>query len=130
MNVGAKLGFDITSKLYVFASYENMNALNNADGVNSYMHGGNLGGGLGLRLLNVKLLNSKLSYDGNINVYGMMAFSVGNTDWKQAVYEGGLKWKLRKGLSPTVGLGFRHTNSRTTGMSNHNAMVGSVGFSF
>lgn len=130
MTVGAKLGFDITPRLYAFARYEGLTAMNDANGDKSYANTTNLGGGLGLRLFNINMSDGKHLYDGNMSVYAMMAASVGNTDMKQTVYEGGLKWKLRKGLSPTIGLGFRHTNSHTSGMPNHNSLIGSIGLCF
>lgn len=130
MSLGGKVGFDITPNLYVFAKGEGLMALRDANGMKSYGNGANLGGGLGVRFLKINFSNGKSSFESDMSVYAMMAASVGNTDWKQTVYEAGLKWKLGKRLAPTLGLGFRHTNSHTVGVPNHNGMVGSIGICF
>lgn len=128
LSVGGKVGLYVTPQLYAFAMCEGVTGLNDANGVRSYAQTSNLGGGLGFRFLTLDKDGKRAKYGTDFSVYAQMAASVGNVDWKQTVYEAGVKLKLMKGISPTFGLGFRHTNSHTVGMPNHNGMVATIGF--
>lgn len=128
--LACSLGYEFVPCLYAFARWESLVGLHDVDGAQTYTNTGNLGGGLGFRLFTASVRSSTPSRDNGIDIYATMMASVGNSEWKQTAYETGLKWRLVKGLSPTLGLGFRHTNSHTAGIPNHNGLVASLGIRF
>ena len=64
-----------------------------------------------------------------VDIRAMLGTSVGNVDWKQTTYGIGFQWKILKGVSFILGLGFRHVNSRTSSMPDMNVVYGTIGIS-
>lgn len=128
LSFGGNIGYEFLPKIYAFAHGESAIGLHNTGGAKTYTRTTNIGGGLGYKLFVSSITGKTPSRDNSIDIYAMMAASVGNTEWKQTVYEAGFKLKIVKGLSPTLGIGFRHTNSHTAGVSNHNGIICSIGF--
>lgn len=128
LSFGGNIGYEFLPKIYAFAHGESVTGLHNIGGMKTYTNTCNIGGGLGYKLFISSVTGKSPSRDNSIDIYALMAASVGNTEWKQTVYEAGLKWKITKGISPILGLGFRHTNSHTAGVSNHNGIICSIGF--
>lgn len=125
---GANIGYEVIPRIYALAHFENVTGLHDIDGIKTYTNTTNIGGGFGIKLFGCENISNRPSRDGSIDLYAMMAASVGSKDWKQTVYEAGLKWKIVKGISPTLSLSFRHTNSHTAGIPNHNGVFGTIGF--
>ncbi|WP_288055315.1 hypothetical protein [Xylanibacter rodentium] len=128
LSFGGNIGYEFLPKIYAFAHGESVTGLHDIGGMKTYTNTCNIGGGLGYKLFISSITGKNPSHDNSIDIYALMAASVGNTEWKQTVYEAGLKWKITKGISPILGLGFRHTNSHTAGVSNHNGIICSIGF--
>lgn len=123
MSFGADLGFKITKKFYMFATAERMLALyDNPE--NSYLSTTNLGGGLGYTLGRVGYID--------IDLYGKVGASVGHTDWKNVTYDARLMFRIKrcKLINVNVSIGYRHINSRTSGIDNYNGVFGTIGFGF
>ena len=125
---GANIGYELIPRVYALAHYENVTGLHDIEGIKAYTTTTNVGGGFGIKLFVSENTGKSPSRDNSIDLYGMMAASVGSTEWKQTVYEAGIKWRIVRGISPTLSLSFRHTNSHTAGMPNHNGVFGTIGF--
>lgn len=125
---GANIGYELIPRVYALAHYENVTGLHDIEGIKAYTTTTNVGGGFGIKLFVSENTGKSPSRDNSIDLYGMMSASVGSTEWKQTVYEAGIKWRIVRGISPTLGLSFRHTNSHTAGMPNHNGIFGTIGF--
>lgn len=113
---------DVLPKFRVFATLEGGTSLIDKGDLKTYKGTSALGGGLGYSLF-------RDPKGGIVDLRAMIGTSVGNVDWKQTVYGIGFQWKVLKGVSPILGLGFRHVNSRTPSMPNMNVVYGTIGFS-
>lgn len=121
ISVGFQAGYKILPQLSVFASYDGNIRLYDNAGVRRYDKAGVLGGGLEYRF--AKFDNISLGIQGKIGT------SVGNTTWKQNVYDIKLIMRMNTGKRSNVsfGLGYRHINSQTKGISDFNGLYGTIG---
>lgn len=127
MSLNFNIGYNLTPRFYAFAKAEGVIGLYDKDGVKTYTKGTDLGGGLGLKLLNPKKSNEGL--DLRVSV----ANSIGKADWKHTTYQAEFilycnNKKTR--TSPYIGIGFKHMNSHTAGIDNWNGIFATIGWKF
>ena len=116
------LGLMLTKGLYAFAKYENSWLLYKENGDRLYCSSNALGGGLGYRCFYNE--EYKMSLDARL----AMGKSIGSKTMDYTLYDASLHFRLGgKIFVPTVGLGFRHENMHTIGLSNQNYMYLSFG---
>lgn len=125
---GFNLGYQITKNIYAFAKAEGSINLYKKDDMKTYFKSQALGGGLGFKLYNPK--TNSLGTDLRFAVTN----TIGNADWKYTSYCADLiiysNNKKKRTVSPYFGLGFKHINSHTSGLSNWNGIIGTIGFRF
>ena len=121
------LGYQLTPRFFAFAKTEGSINLYKKDDVKTYFKSQALGGGLGF-----KLFNPKTTAQG-VDLRLSVTNTIGNADWKYTSYNADLILypNCKKSRSvPYIGLGFRHINSHTSGLSNWNGITGTIGFRF
>lgn len=122
------LGYQITPRFYAFAKAEGSINLYKNDDVKTYFKSQALGGGLGFKLYNPK--TNFLGTDLRLSVTN----TIGSPDWKYTSYSADLiiysNNKKQRAFTPYLGLGFKHINSHTSGISNWNGIIGTIGFRF
>lgn len=120
------LGWQITNKLSVFADYQAMLGLYNADGTRNYYRSrSGLGGGFGYEIANIRKAIG-------IDVRALATTTVGSPDWKYTQYDIGFIFydyrNHQRFLSPVIGIGYRFTDSRTAGLRNLSNIYFQMGF--
>ena len=123
LSLQTNIGYYVFPNLNIHATWEGNIGLLDKAGEKKYLRQSLLGGGLGYDIVK----NNEL---GKFAVKAMCATTIGDSDWKQTIYNVGVQWKLKQRLSPTLGLGFRHVNSRTSSMPNMNVVYGTIGIAF
>ena len=111
-----KANFDITSRLYVFASTETNLSYYKENAIKTYCKGQSLGGGLGVELLGEKSQPHALG--ARIKVLA----TIGHADLSRTSYDAGLVWYIKRNktmFSPVVELGYRFMDFRTNGFENY-----------
>ena len=116
------VGYDVLPKFHVFATCEGTTSLLDKENLKTYAETNILGGGIGYSLF-------RDPKGGIVDIRAMLGTSIGNVDWKQTTYGIGFQWKILKGVSPILGLGYRHVNSRTSSMPDMNVVYGTIGIS-
>lgn len=127
VGVGAELGFEITPRLFATANYEGVWNMKEAGGARTWWQTNNIGGGLGYKFYLAKNEKSLLQ---SAALKASLLTSIGGVDWKQTVYEVGAELEGKGKYKPVIGFGYRHTNSRTTGLPDHNGFYMSIGLRF
>lgn len=128
---GVNAGYEFVPRLYVLGRLEVVTGLYEKDGERTWSQAGNLGAGLGYRLLGAK--PSKRGVADCLDLRVLAGASVGHATWKQTFYDAGLEWYCRGrrfSVTPTIGLGYRYVDSRTTGVRNYGSAYLSIGFRF
>lgn len=123
----ANIGYDIIPQLFVFAQIEGEKYLYKSGDVKTHFSSNTLGGGLGTILFDTK--DDKGSM-GTIDARFAVGTTVGNPELKATTYDLSINWKILRGISPTLGLGYRHINTRTSGMPKMNVVYGTLGIKF
>lgn len=127
LTMSAHVGYHFFSRLYAFVKTEGMLNLYDKHGVKTYLRSQDLGGGLG-----IQLTNPKTCHDG-IDFRLSLTNSIGNADWKHTVYDANVIWyshNRKKYGNLYLGVGIKHINSHTAGISNYNGAYVSVGIKF
>lgn len=130
---GVNLGYEFAPRVYAFARAEMNTGLYEKDGDRTFNSAGNLGAGLGYRLLGGGKCSACRSLKECLDVRVMAGSSIGHADWKQTFYDAGLEYYYRGSrffCTPTIGLGYRYVDSRTTGLRNYGSAYVSIGFRF
>ena len=122
--VGENLGYQFFNSLSVFAHHEMQYSLTDNNGNKSYQNGNVIGGGLGYKFLYDK--NDLLSAE----IRALMGHSVGHTGFNHTLYDIGLHLKYGKDLCPLIGIGYRHLNVHSAGISNKDHFYISIGLRF
>ncbi len=120
IGINENLGYEFVPNLQALAHYESTVGLYDDDNTKTHFSSNALGGGLAYKFM-------KSTDGGSVDARFIVAQTIGGCDWKKTVYDAGIQWKMRGGLSPTMSLGFRHENSHTTGIPNMNIIYGSIG---
>ena len=127
LDISFKVDVDIVKKLYAFIDEENNHNLYKDGDFRTYYSSANLGGGLGVRLLDSEKTKHKLDLRAGV------LSSIGNADWKKTTYAVGLAWYLGSKshtFSPVVEMGYRYANSRTEGLKNYSGFYMSIGLRY
>ncbi len=130
---GVNVGYEFAPRLYAFARAEVNTGLYEKDGERAWNSAGNLGAGLGFRLLGAKGCCGSRGVKDCLDLRAMAGSSIGHADWKQTFYDAGLEYYFRGrefGCTPTIGLGYRYVDSRTTGLRNYSSVYMTIGFRF
>lgn len=133
MIIGANIGYEFVPRFYAFIRAEGVYGLYENDGTRTWAKSNNLGGGLGFRLLGGKEAKGTGNFKDGLDLRLMAGTSVGHASWKQTFYDAGLQYYLRGSrfaISPTLGLGYRFTDSRTNAMRDMHTVYVSLGFRF
>lgn len=128
LGVGVNVGYNLSSRFYVYARYQGMMGLYDNDHSRTYFKTQNLGGGLGFTFHKDTWKNGAGLWDLRAQVTN----SIGNVDWKNTSYDLGVYWRIKSAgakVAPMFGIGFRHINSHTTGIRDCNCFYGTIGFS-
>lgn len=121
MGLGFQAGYRVVPRLAVFADFQGSVNLYNSGGTKTYFKSTTLGGGLEYKLFSLG--------NTDFGIQGKIGTSIGNTDWKQTVYDIKLVVRLRRDPSNiSFGLGFRHVHSRTEGLKDINGVYATIGF--
>ena len=118
-SIYVNLGYKFVPQFYAFANLELVSMKHNTreHGRGEYMVGNALGLGLGYSLY----AKDKKSID----VRGIIGTSVGGFDfYKYTKYDAQLLWKITG--KETLGIGFKHMNSRVEGVKHYNGVYGIV----
>ena len=123
-NGAIDVGYCLFDRVYPYFRYESSLMLYKHEGSKTYGNTSNIGGGLGVVLLQWDDKDKK----GNIEQIrfeftGNVTTSVGR-DYKNTSYYGGFRMRSRDHF---VGLGFRYMKSRDDVMPNYKAFVVSIG---
>lgn len=127
--VSVNAGYRFTPRLYAYARYQGTIGLYENGDIRTYAKTQNVGGGIGY----VVHKETRQSRTDLWSLRAQMTGSIGNVDWKNTTYDIGLYWQSKSKcgkVAPTVGIGFRHTNSHTCGWADHNGIFVSVAFGF
>lgn len=128
--LGIDLGYKVLSRLSVLFCCEHRIGLYKGDD-NGYIESTNVGGGLSFALIAPKYCNK---WSETLDLAGKVTASVGNFNWKNTVYDIGLRWhwgsKRAMGPMPFLGMGYNHINSHTAGICNYNLVYGTIGINF
>ena len=127
MSLNFNIGYNFTPSLYAFAKAEGVIGLYDKEGIKTYTKGTDLGGGLGVKLLNPKKTNERL--DLRVSIVN----SIGNANWKHTTYQAEfiLYCNSKKTRTvPYIGIGFKHMNSHTAGIDNWNGIFATIGWKF
>lgn len=127
LSLNANFGYNFSSRFYGFIKAEGVLGLYDKDGVKTYTRSQDLGGGLGVKLLNAK--KSQDALDFRVSVVN----SIGNCDWKHTAYEANLIWYANhssRRCEPYIGIGFKHMHSHTAGICDYNGIFVTAGVRF
>ncbi len=127
IGINVNIGYKFTSRLYAYGRYQGIVGLYDDSNFNTYTKTQNIGGGIGY-IFHKEKHNAKTDL---WSIRAQMTGSIGNPDWRNTTYDIGIFWQSKYGcsrLSPILGLGFRHTNSHTQGIKNHNGIYASIGW--
>ncbi len=130
---GIDIGFEFVPRVFVFARAEALAGLHEADDVRTYALSKSLGGGLGVRLLGRWQDAYATSSSQSIDLRASVGSTYGSNDWNYMLYDANLTWYNRgllRGCSPTLGLGFRYMDSRTSGVRSYRNVYLAIGFRF
>ena len=127
MDITFKVNVDIVKKLYAYIAEENNHNLYKDGDFKTYYDSANLGGGLGVKLLDNDNTIHKLDLRAGV------LSSLGNADWKHTTYGVGLAWYLgpkSRAFSPVVEMGYRYADTHTEGMKNYSGFYMSIGLRY
>lgn len=127
MSLNFNVGYNFTPRFYAFAKAEGVIGLYDKDGVKTYTKGTDLGGGVGVKLFNPSKASEGLDFRASV------ANSIGNADWKHTTYQAEITLycnSKKTRTSPYIGIGFKHMNSHTAGISNWNGIFVTLGWKF
>lgn len=130
MGFGGTLSFKVKPYLSVLVHADAMMGTYKVDDTKLSLNTDNIGGGLSLRVLNITLSKDEFPKRGSVDLYAMVTTSFGNIDWKQTSSAIGFKWTISDRLSPTLGLGYRYSHSRTDGIPHFSGMYAAFGIKF
>lgn len=132
MSIGFGWGFDISKRLYICLREENIICLyDNEEKDNTYIKTRNLGGAVGYSFY---LDKDEDNYVLNkFDIRAQITNSVGKVDLKNTAYSVGLyfrhKYRCTR-FENFFGIGFRHINSHTSGIKNHNGVYAVFGIRY
>lgn len=130
---GIDIGFEFVPRVFVFARAEALAGLHEADDVRTYAVSKTLGAGLGVRLLGKWQDTYATAMKHALDLRASVGWTYGKNDWNYALYDANLTWYCRgvlQGCSPTVGVGFRYMDSRTSGIRSYRNAYLTIGFRF
>lgn len=133
IRMGLNVGYEFVTRVYTFVHVENNLALQKTEGTRTFFNSPVIGGGLGYRLFGGNGGKRESGTRDCLDLRIMAGCSVGNCDWKQTIYDAGFQYYFkgsRMTISPTIGLGYRFTDSRTTGLRDQHALYASIGLRF
>lgn len=123
LGANVNVSYEFVPRFHVLAQYEQGIGIYDDDETKTNFSSKTLGGGLGYTLC-------KVGDGGKVDLRCLVSQSIGGNDWKRTVYDANLSWKIVKGISPTLRLGFRHENSHTCSIKDTNVLYGSIGIKF
>lgn len=122
------IGYQILPHFYAYAKADGNIGLYKKDNVKTYFKSQALGGGIGFKLYNPT--KTSQGFDLRLSVTN----TIDNADWKYTSYEVSTilypNYKKKGIIAPYLGLGFKHMNSHTSGLSNWNGLTGTIGIKF
>lgn len=118
LSPSVNLGYKLLPRMSLFLHTETL--YGHYDELKSYARTQTLGGGVGYTLWKADVLA--------LEVRGTVAAGL-SSEWKNVIYDAALMMKLGRGkIHMNVGVGFRHTSSRTAGIDNYNGANFILGF--
>lgn len=130
---GIDIGFECIPRLVVFGRAEALAGLHEVDDARTYAVSKTLGAGLGVRLLGKWQDTYATAMKHALDLRASVGWTYGKNDWNYALYDANLTWYCRgvlQGCSPTVGVGFRYMDSRTSGIRSYRNAYLTIGFRF
>lgn len=130
---GIDIGFEFVPRVFVFGRAEALAGLHEVDDVRTYALSKSLGGGLGVRLLGRWQDAYATSSTQALDLRASVSSTYGSNDWNYMLYDANLTWYSRgllRGCSPTLGLGFRYMDSRTSSVRSYRNVYLAIGFRF
>ena len=128
LNLSFKTQLDIVKNYYAFFAIEDSKTLYQKENVKSYLNSENIGGGLGVKLLNAD--KNDYALDFRLKLLS----SMGNADLKKTTFESCIALYITNNasqkFSPIIELGYRFMESHTTGIGNYSNVYMTLGLRY
>jgi len=132
MTTGFQISYEIVPRLSVAFRTECLWAHYKEKDVRRYYKNRHLAGGISLCIAGGKQRKRDGDPHGSLDLRMLAGGSVGNAGWKQAFYDGSLVYYYRGKTiaTPTLSVGYRFTDSKTSLLPNTHTCYFSAGISF